>query len=259
MPKAKPAPPLKLLFIDIETTPIVAMTWGLFNQNISVDQVLKPHSLLCFAAKWRGDKQLFYHASPKQEGRDFNDMVRAAHRLLSEADAIVHFNGTSFDVPRLNTQFVKLGLPPPPPVPQIDLKKVVMSKFDMTSSKLAFVGPYLKIGEKVKNSGWELWQKCLDGNGNAWLEMEKYNKQDVVLLEKLYDRVLPWIDGHPNLNLYVDEKDPVCPSCGSEKPLQRRGYVKTVTNAYVRYSCTSCGRWSRARSRDRQFGTVEVR
>ncbi len=36
----------------------------------------------------------------------------------------------------------------------------------------------------------------------AWKVMEKYNKQDVLLLEKVYDRLLPWIKSHPNHHLF---------------------------------------------------------
>ncbi len=176
---------MKLLMIDIETTPALVHVWSLFNQNISVDQVVKPTSVLCFAAKWYGDDKVMFHAAVHQDGPAFKAMIKAAHKLLSEADAVCHFNGTTFDIPRLNTEFLKLGMAPPPPIPQIDLKKVVMTKFAMTSSKLAFVGPFLQIGAKVSHEGWPLWTGCMDGDTASWRKMEEYNRQDVVLLEKL--------------------------------------------------------------------------
>lgn len=239
---------MKLLHLDIETSPAVVQVWSLFNQNISVDQIIKPTSVLCFTAKWHGSKELLYHKSTHQAGREFDKMIRAAHRLLSEADAVCHYNGCSFDIPRLNQEFLKAGMPPPPTIPQIDLKKVVMSKFGMVSSKLAFVGPYLKIGEKVRNEGWPLWDGCLKGDADAWTKMEEYNKGDVLLLERLYIKVLPWIENHPNMNLYVDDVDPVCPNCGSPR-LQSRGEHKAATYIYARYHCQECGRWCRARGR----------
>jgi hypothetical protein len=241
---------LKLLFIDIETTPALVHVWSLFNQNISVDQIVTPTSLLCFAARWHGSKETIFRKSARQEGAEFDRMVNHAHRLLSEADAICHFNGESFDIPRLNQEFLRLRLPPPPPAHQIDLKRVVMSKFSMVSSKLAFVGPYLKIGEKVANDGWPLWIGCMNGDAGSWRKMEEYNRGDVTLLEKLYARMLPWIDRHPNANLFVEEENPVCTHCGS-KGLQRRGVQRLTTYVYARFQCTRCGRWSRARLRDK--------
>lgn len=237
---------MKLLFIDIETSPALVHTWALHKQDISIDQIVKPTSLLCFSAKWADEKEVLFHKSVKQEGRDFDRMVRAAHKLLNEADAVCHFNGCTFDIPRLNQEFLRLGLPPPPTAHQIDLKRVVMTKFSIVSSKLAFLGPYLKIGQKVANEGWPLWTKCLDGDKDAWAKMETYNRGDVTLLEKLYYKLLPWIDGHPNLNLYTDSEKPVCTNCGSEK-LQARGIQFNQTLTYKRYQCQSCGKWVRAR------------
>jgi hypothetical protein len=246
---------LKLLFIDIETRPAKTYVWQLRKQDISVDQIIEPTGLLCFTAKWLGDDKLIYHASAKPEGPHFTKMVRAAHKLLSEADVVCHFNGLTFDIPRLNQEFLRLGLPPPPSPPQIDLKKVVMTKFSMVSSKLAFVGPYLSIGEKVKNEGWPLWIACMAGERDAWRKMEEYNKQDVLLLEELYKKLLPWIDNHPNMNLILDSEAPLCPNCGSPN-LQRRGVHRATTNVYQRFSCSSCGRWSRARQADKAYRTT---
>jgi DNA-directed RNA polymerase subunit RPC12/RpoP len=81
----------------------------------------------------------------------------------------------------------------------------------------------------------------MDKDSAAWSRMEKYNIQDVILLEKLYYKLLPWIKSLPNRNLETD--DHVCPSCGS-KHLQKRGVNKTITAEYQRYQCKGCGSWS---------------
>jgi hypothetical protein len=249
---------IKILHIDLETSPANVLVWDLYKPHIGVDQIIEPTSILCFAAKWHGAKDIIFERSLKRDGAEFKKMIRRAHDLLSEADALCHYNGNSFDTPRLNAEFAKLGLPPPPTIPQIDLLRVVQQKFGLTSNKLAFVAPYMKVGEKVKNAGWELWRGCLDGDLKCWAEMEEYNRGDVWLLERLYERLRPWIDNHPNLNLFVDSKEPVCPNCGSEK-LQSRGEHVTTTYIYARYHCRSCGRWSRARKRDKQFKAAERR
>jgi predicted RNA-binding Zn-ribbon protein involved in translation (DUF1610 family) len=248
----------KLLFCDIETSPLVAYLWATRNQDVSIEQIIAPTSILCVGFAEDDGPVEVISAGGKLEGRAFEQMIRRSHQLLSSCDAVVHFNGTTFDVPRLNAEFVKLGLPPPPPFAQIDLKKVVMSKFAFTSSKLAFVGPALKIGEKVKNEGWSLWDGCLKGDKESWRKMEEYNMQDVVLLRDLYKRVLPWIDNHPNLNLYVEGDAPVCPNCGSEK-LVRRGIQRGATLVYRRYNCANCGRWARGRVREKTEPVAGVR
>ena len=249
---------MNILHLDLETTPAKALVWALFKQTISVDQILEPTSVLCFAAKWNGDKEVQFYKSQKQEGPAFERMIKKAHELLSQADAVSTFNGVSFDIPRLNTEFVKLGLPPPPPFANIDLKTIVMKKFAMTSSKLAFVGPYLKLGAKVRHEGWDLWKDCMRGDPKAWQIMQAYNIMDVILLEKLYNRVLPWIDNHPNRNLFVDSEEPVCTNCG-KATLQKRGEAVTTTQRYTRYACTTCGRWCRGRNALKPKRPVAVR
>lgn len=249
---------LRILHIDVETTPAQVYVWRLFDQNISVDQIIKPTSLLCFAAKWHGEPEIIFERSVNQEGPTFDRMVRRAHALLSEADAVCHYNGQAFDIPRLNVEFLRLGLAPTPPIPQIDLKKVVQSKFAFVSSKLAFIGPELKIGAKVQHEGWPLWEGCMKGDAASWKKMTEYNKQDVRLLERLYNKLLPWIDGHPNMNLYVDTNDPVCPNCAS-KNLHSRGLYRTSTTTYNKYHCNACGKWSRSRSRNKGVAIAERR
>lgn len=249
----------KLLFIDIETTPIKALLWSLFNNHVvSIDQIEEPHSVLCFSYKWQGDKDVTIVTSKYREGPQFDRMIKKAYALLGEADMVCHFNGQSFDIPRLNTQFVKLGLTPPPPIPQIDLKKVVMGKFDMTSSKLAFVGPYLKIGAKIANEGWSLWRGCLNNDVDSWTKMIRYCKQDVALLERLYNRVLPWIDNHPHLQLYSGKKGLVCRNCNSSN-VQSRGYRATVAYLYQQFRCNACGRWGKGNQRKLDSVKTEVR
>ena len=248
---------MKTLLLDIETTPALVYTWGLFEQTITVDQIVEPTSVLCWAAKWHGSDKIMWCGS-RNGDRSFEVMIQRIHSLLSEADAVCHYNGKSFDIPRLNQEFLKLDMSPPPPIPQIDLKLVINKQFSMLSTKLAFVGPYLEIGEKVKHEGWDLWRGCIDGNKESWKTMRKYNEQDVVLLERLYEKLLPWIDQHPNLNLMTDEKEPRCPNCGSTK-LHRRGVARATTYEYARFQCQECGRWCRARRSVKRANTVEVR
>jgi len=76
--------------------------------------------------------------------------------------------------------------------------------------------------------------------------MIKYCKHDVRLLERLYLVIRPYINGHPNLNLYRGVVDEVCPNCG-EKELERRGFEYTSQCKYQRYVCKACGRWSRGK------------
>ena len=51
---------MKILYLDIETAPNLVFTWGLFNQNIGLNQIVKPGYTLCFAAQWEGKKEIVF-------------------------------------------------------------------------------------------------------------------------------------------------------------------------------------------------------
>lgn len=238
---------LKLLFLDIETAPHLATVWGLWQQNVGLNQIIEDGYTLCWAAKWKGKREVMF-SSLYEDGEE--SMVNQIHELLDEADAVVTYNGNKFDLPTLNKEFLLNGLAPPAPYAKVDLLKTARGNFRFPSNKLDYVAKQLGLSGKMKHKGHELWLGCMNGDDKSWKIMERYNKKDVTLLEQVYNELLPWISPHPNMGLYVDNaKAPVCPKCGSHK-LQRRGTTMTNTGKYWRYQCQSCGGWSRARFQD---------
>ena len=235
---------MRILCIDIETSPNLAHVWSLWNQNVSLDQLRESGEVICFAAKWLGDPKRETAFWSLLDGREY--MVGAAAVLLDEADAVVHWNGKTFDIPHLNRAFLEGGLKPPAPFRQIDLCDVVKKQFRFPSNKLDYVAQRLGVGAKTRHEGHSLWVKCLEGDPAAWKRMERYNRQDVWLLEGLYDKLQPWIPGHPS-HAAMDGKH-VCPRCGSSR-LQSRGTAYTLQSAYQRYQCLNCGGWSRSTKR----------
>jgi hypothetical protein len=194
---------------------------------------------MCFAAKWYGTRGLIFDAEWQSSHKK---MVSHAHRLLSECDAVIHYNGRSFDIPVLNKEFLLAEMSPPPPYRQVDLYRVARSTFRFASNKLDHVSQELGNAGKVRHRGQSLWTGCMNGDPACQKEMERYNKRDVTELEKTYERFLPWIRLHPNHGLY--DGGEVCPNCGSEH-LQRRGYARTVATVYPRLQCQGCGAWAR--------------
>lgn len=234
---------MKILLLDIETSPNTAHVWGLFQQNVSLDQIVDSGYTLSWAAKWYGEKGVMFSSLHNDKP---SVMLKKIHKLIEEADVVVHYNGTKFDMPVLNKEFILAGMAPPSPVKQVDLLKTVRRQFRFTSNKLDYVSQSLGIGAKTQHKGHKLWVGCMEGDPACWKVMEKYNKQDVVLLEKLYDRLLPWIKGHPSYGVY-HERSFICPNCGSSD-IQHRGYSYTGSGKYQRYQCNHCGKWSRERT-----------
>ena len=235
---------MKLLLADIETAPNRVYTWGLFKQNIALNQIDEPGYTLCWAAKWYEKKEMMF-ASIKKDGK--RKMLKQVYNLLSQADVVIHYNGKHFDIPILNQEFMVYGWPPPAPFLQIDLLQVARTKFRLVSNKLDYVLGYLDIGHKVQHKGMSLWTGCMAGDAASWRVMERYNKGDVSKLEKVYKAFLPWISNHPNYGLFIDTTRPVCPNCGNG-PVVKRGLYYTQTLVYQRYRCSKCGSWSKDRN-----------
>lgn len=233
----------KTLLLDIETAPHRAYVWGLWDQNVALNQIEEPGYTLCWAAKWYGTKDIIFRSLHKHTAKG---MLGEVYALLDEADAVIHYNGTKFDIPTLNQEFLNQGWAPPSPFLQIDLLQTVRRRFRLPSNKLDYVAKYLGLGGKVTHKGMELWRACMAGDPEAWKEMKAYNEHDVKLLGDVYDKLLPWVPNHPNNALFNDTSDMVCPSCGSLH-LQKRGFYYTKTMKYQRYQCNTCGTWSRSR------------
>lgn len=225
----------KILVIDIETKPASAYVWGLFDQNISLDQLISPSAPICFSAKFVDEKEVFFY-SDWEHGHE--EMVKKAHELLSIADAVVTYNGDRFDLPKLRGEFLLQGLPPPPPVTSIDILKAV-KKLGFQSNRLAFIGPFLKVGAKVKNEGFSLWTKVMDGDAAAQKRMKTYCIGDTRLTEKVYKLLRSYIVNHPHLG---DISGQACGACGSHH-LQKRGNRRTKSFFIQRLQCQNCGSW----------------
>jgi len=213
--------------------------WGLWNQNIAINQIQEPGYTLCWAAK-QDSGPVIFDSSKK--------MIKHLHGLMEDADAIVHYNGTKFDIPTVNKEFLLQGLTPPSHYAEIDLLRTVRRRFRFTSNKLDYVCQQLGLGAKTKHMGMDLWRGCMAGDDKSWRTMEKYNKQDVLLLKKLYLKLLPWIPNHPNHGAFVNSDDPVCRNCGS-KDIKKDGIQHNNILSYQRYRCRSCGAPLRGRRR----------
>lgn len=234
---------MRLLNIDIETAPNTAHVWGLFKQNIGINQLLNTGRVMCFAAKWYGEKKIEFR-SEFHDGTEL--MIQRAWELLDEADAVLSYNGKRFDMPTLNREFLKYQHQPPAPYKHVDLLETAKREFRFASNKLDHLSKELGIGEKVRHEGHDLWIQCMAGDASAWSRMRKYNRQDVVLVEELYERLRPWIKSHPNHAMFRDDHDTVCTNCGSDN-LQSRGFAVTRTQKYRRFQCQDCGTWMRTR------------
>lgn len=241
---------LKILILDIETAPIRGYVWDVWNQNIQPSQIISDWFCFTWAAKWLFEKKVYSARLSGKEAikQDDKRIIGGIWHLLNEADVVIAHNGDKFDIPRINTRFIKNNFHPPAPYQSIDTLKTIRKQFAFAHNKLDFVNQILNLPRKKKNDGQELWNKCYLGDEKSLREMEKYNVQDVRILEDTYLRIRPWIKPHPNCGLFIlDEKNFRCPSCGSANLVDLNKMYYTTVNAYEQFRCNDCNAYGRKR------------
>ena len=242
---------MKILFIDLETSPITAHTWGLWQQNISIKQIVESTQVICFGARWGTSKKVIFK-SVHHDGK--KEMLKELHALMDEADAIVGWNSKGFDHKHIRREFLEAGMTPPSPAKDIDLMLEVKRNFRFPSNKLDYVAQRLGVGAKVQHTGFDLWLGCMAGDEKSWKMMKKYQIQDVNLLLELYDKLLPWMK-HPSVPAHKGIEGEACINCGSHN-IKRRGYEVLNTGKYQKFQCNECGKWMRGKS---AVATTEMR
>lgn len=248
-PKERKGP--KVLIFDIETAPILAHVWGLWENNVALNQVVSDWHVLSWSAKWLDAPAKDVMYMDQRNAKNIEDdkaILKEIWKLLDEADVVITQNGKNFDQKKLNARFIIHKFQPPSSYKHIDTKQIASKHFAFSSNKLEYMTNILNTKyKKLKHSkfpGHELWRECLAGNIAAWNEMELYNKHDVLALEELYHNIIPW-DNSINFNLYHDDVVNTC-KCGSQSHI-KNGFYYTSVGKFQRYKCKSCG----AESRDR--------
>ena len=235
----------RILLLDIETLPNLVTSWGLkVDGYLSHENIISERTILCAAWKWLGSPRVrsISTLDGKVKGRPVDyKIVKQLRAELAMADAVVTHNGDRFDLPWIRTRMIAMGFDPLPPVVSIDTKKIAKARFYFNSNRLDYLGKYLGVGKKIETT-FGLWLECLKGDRKAMREMVRYNEQDVLLLERVFVKLRPFVPSKINHALWDDPKR-TCPSCG-EMALEGRGMSVSRTGRQHRYQCRSCGAWS---------------
>lgn len=208
------------------------------------------NSIICFGYKILGEKKSHcinawdFKSNWKKDRNDDSQVVKAAAKILEDADGIITHNGKSFDVKVLNARLGKHGLPGlPKGLKHADTKNIAKNNLSLYSNSLNAVAKHFGCTPKLQISNkWDLWVDIIYGQNLAQNTklMTKYCKQDVDTLEEVYHKLKQYDTTLPNMALYGTNDGMVCHNCGSDK-LQKNGYLPTKTTIKQRYRCTQCG------------------
>jgi DNA polymerase elongation subunit (family B) len=253
------ATPLKILVFDIETAPTRAFVWRFWQENVSVDQVIANSYMLTWAAKWYGQDKILSDSLRISEVADEDDerIVESIAALIREADVLIAHNLDKFDWPVINTRVAKhqlenLGVPT-----MIDTLKLARKNFKFPHNSLDGIASYFGLPRKLKTE-FKLWADVVEGDEMALKRMLKYNKQDVKVLEAVFNKMKPYVKRLPRLFDPTIRDDMACARCGTLDNFQRRGYYRTQLTNFVKLRCNVCGHYTRRRATDVRFGTYPL-
>ena len=255
----------RLLVLDIENLPMSANTWGLWDQNIGLNQIRDDWSVCAVAGKLVGQKGVAYvDTRGKSSARHDPEIIEAVCNWLNNADVVIGHNMQKFDMRKLRARAIHLGIPPFKEPKVIDTLRMAKSVAAFTSNKLEYLSKHLTKTAKSTHGaypGFELWAGVMRGEEAAWNEMKRYNIRDIEATEALYLVLRPWAKGLPNLAHYYDDDQKRCPRCGDTR-LVRDGRHYGPVGEYQQYRCGGCGGLSHTRqlinSKEKRRGILAI-
>lgn len=237
---------LKLLYWDIETTYLMGPAWP-EDRDRKLLWVEQDWFMLSFSYMWEHEGKPHTVILPdfpgyKKNKLDDTKLMKEAYKVLDAANVKVGHNGDKFDWRKANARMIINGVPPPSPSINVDTLKIARKFFSFTSNKLDDLGEQLGVGRKRKISDKRaLWKGCIDGDMKCWEEMRKYNRQDVILLSKVYKKLAPWAESlHHNMAV-IEGRPDVCSRCGLNDGFKSKGFRYTQSGRKRIWLCKHCG------------------
>ena len=241
-------PIVKILVLDIETSPFTAYSYNRWQVNIS-DAMRRDDeiTILSYAYKWLGDSEIYYEENRNNCDKD---ILAKLSLILDEADIVIGHNMQRFDTPMINTRLIMNDLPPCSPYRIIDTLKIAKKHYRFEKNTLDWVARSLKCSRKLEHNqfpGMSIWIEMLHGNDEAWKANMSYNIQDVIVTEEIYEKMKAFSKPHPSLVVGSGSTSKRCVTCGSTN-LEAHGYFYTNVSKFQQYKCKDCGSFSRSRT-----------
>ena len=236
-------------FIDVETSPDIAVTFKRFKANLGQDNILKDGgTIVSISWRWMSDPQAQGIALTPQEAIDGNDsrLCAVLYALIEKASVLIGHNIDNFDLPMIKSRLLINKFAPPKKIKTIDTLKIAR-QMRFPSNRLGSLGVILGEGDKASHSGISTWIGCLAGNEDSLAEMLAYNLEDVDLLYRVYMRLRAFDTRPLNSALFVADETPRCPVCGSDDVHETLNSVYTPSCEYQEVECKNCGTRSRGK------------
>lgn len=226
------------LIFDIEVSPNIGFFWNVGNKiSVGYDNIIEERKIICICYKWEGKKTIYSLRWDKNKCD--KKMIAEFIKIASKADELCGHNGDRFDIVWIRTRALMHGLNFTTNIVSVDTLKEARKSFRFNSNRLDYIGKIL-VSDKKDSTDFGMWRDIVLTNNKRQLDkMVKYCKKDVLLLEKVLQKLKPFIK--PKSSIALTKKE--CPECGSES-FYSVGVRRTAAGtAYVRGNCGDCGKY----------------
>jgi DNA polymerase elongation subunit (family B) len=227
----------KRLFFDIETSFNIGIFWRSgYNLNIQPDDIIKERAIICVSWKWEGKDEV-HHLTWDKNQCD-KSLLKSFIKELNKADEIIAHNGDRFDIKWLRTRCLFHQIDMFPQYQTIDTLKHAKSQFNFNSNKLDYIAKFLGVGAKLKHEGMDMWKAIIfNKDAEALKRMVEYCDMDVVVLEKVYERLAPYTKHKVNYAVLRGGEKFECPNCG-KLPHYKSMYTTSAGTIQHRMQCS---------------------
>jgi DNA polymerase III epsilon subunit-like protein len=231
---------MQRLYWDIETTPNIGYFWKSgWRERISPESILDERRIICISYK-------FEHSDVKtitwKNGSD-KKLVKDFVKIANTADILIAHNGDRFDLPWFRTRCLFHGVEFPPKPVTIDTLKRARGNFYFNSNKLDYIAQFLGLGKKAETGGFDLWKDVMNGDKEALQKMVHYCEQDVILLQKVHDKLAPHVPHTGHEGVMQGGEKWHCPHCGSDKVQHHRKRTTATGVEKYQMKCGDCKRF----------------
>lgn len=231
----------KILFYDIETTPLKAYIWRLGKQVVRHGQLTEDgymSDIICMTWCWNDGKpaQVIGWGYHKQ---DSTKIIEKFDALAKQADVVIGKNSDRFDNKHMNTRRLVAGLECEPDWIKYtdDLEKQLRRHFNLPSYSLDYFSKLLGLGGKISMQ-FSDWVDIVEKRSKAsYDKMLKYGKKDIEDTRAIWD----YCEKHvtPKYHMPHRRGEIVCKNCGSTS-LVKNGTRRQGKTTYQHYWCNDC-------------------
>lgn len=234
-------PGRKRLFFDIETSPNLVYCWRTgYDLKITHDCIAEERAIICICWKWAGENRVFKLVWDHGDKHPDEYMLEKFAQIITKSDEAIGHNGDRFDIPWLRTRCLLYNIPFPPQITTIDTLKSARGKFYFNSNKLDYIGKFLGLEGKLDTGGFDTWKKVMNGDQTALNHLVKYCKQDVRLLEQIFDRMNPYLPAKTSIATEFHH----CPECGLDTAIVSKTRTTAAGYKRVQLVCNNCGKYN---------------